>query len=208
RILLVVDQFEQLYTACTTSRERAQFVSILLRVTQLYPQHPSARCQLLISIRSDFYDTARAHSPLAESLPDRAVVRLGPMTDPELTEAIELPASRFGVTYEEGLVRRMIREVAGDAARLPLLEFALTMLWPRQQLGVVSHVSYEQVGGVNNALIHKAEEWFAQLSESDRRCVRRVFIQMIQPGSGAADTRRFVRKRDTIDSDWQWVSRM
>src|SRR6185437_3112681 len=47
RILLVVDQFEQLYTACTTSRERAQFVSILLRVTQLYPQHPSARCQLL-----------------------------------------------------------------------------------------------------------------------------------------------------------------
>jgi formylglycine-generating enzyme required for sulfatase activity len=183
RLLLVVDQWEELYTLAHDDTARRRFVDELLDASRTAP------LSVVLTLRGDFVGQALAYRPLADRLQD-AQVNLGPMTRPELERAITAPAGKVGLSFEPGLVERILDDVGEEPGNLPLLEFVLERLWEDRRGGQLLHAVYESMGGLEGAIATKAEEVFAALVPAEQHAVRRVFLQLVRPGQGAADTRR------------------
>jgi WD40 repeat protein len=188
RLLLVVDQWEQLYTLCRDEQVRRRFVDELLEATRGGPLSTA------LALRGDFFGQAVGYRPLADRLQD-GVVNLGPMTREELARAVEAPAQKVGLTFEPGLVSRILDEVEQEPGNLPLLEFLLTDLWEKRQGGHLTHEAYDAAGGVQGAMAGRAEELFGNLPPLNQEEVRRVFTHLVIPGEDTQDTGR----RATID---------
>ncbi len=141
-LLLFADQFEELYTLCADAETRRAFLDALLEAGTKTPG-----LRVLLTLRADFMGRALEHRAVADALQSGTYL-LGPMRREELQAAIVEPAQRHGVTFESGLVERILDEVGEAAGRLPLLEFALTQLWERQEGGRLTHAAYEAIGGV------------------------------------------------------------
>jgi energy-coupling factor transporter ATP-binding protein EcfA2 len=183
RLLLVVDQWEELYTLARHEQEQRRFQEALLDAAAFAP------LTVVLTLRGDFYGRALAYRPLSDRLQD-AVVNLGPMTEPELQQAIEAPARKVGLTFEPGLVTRLLRDVKEQPGSLPLLEFVLTELWQQRQGGQLSHEAYERIGGLQGAIARRAEEVFTALTVAEQQTARRVFLQLVHVGEGTETTRR------------------
>jgi formylglycine-generating enzyme required for sulfatase activity len=183
RLLLVVDQWEELYTLARDEPARRLFIDELLDASG------AAACSVVLTLRGDFVGQALAYRPLADRLQD-AQVNLGPMTRPELEQAITAPADKVGLSFEHGLIERILDDVGEEPGNLPLLEFVLKRLWEDRRGGQLLHAVYEAMGGLEGAIATKAEEVFATLAPAEQHAVRRVFLHLVRPGQGAADTRR------------------
>jgi energy-coupling factor transporter ATP-binding protein EcfA2 len=183
RLLLVVDQWEELYTLARHEQEQRRFQEALLDAVAVAP------LTVVLTLRGDFYGRALAYRPLSDRLQD-AVVNLGPMTEPELQQAIEAPARKVGLTFEPGLVTRLLHDVKEQPGSLPLLEFVLTELWQERQGGQLSHEAYERIGGLQGAIARRAEEVFTALTVAEQQTARRVFLQLVHVGEGTETTRR------------------
>jgi len=127
RLLLLVDQFEELYTLCPDPDARRAFIDALLDAVAASEATGRGQLSLLIALRADFMGQALEHRPFADALQDASQL-LGPMTREELRAAIEKPAEVQGAAFEPGLVERLLDDVADEPGHLPLLEFALTLL--------------------------------------------------------------------------------
>jgi len=112
------------------------------------------------------------------------------MTRVELAEAIEKPANQIGLTFESGLVERLLDDVGQEPGNLPLLEFALTNLWERRQHGKLLHQAYDDMGRVQGAVAQKAEDLYQRLSALEQQAAARVFLELVQTGETSVDTRR------------------
>ena len=111
---------------------------------------------------------------------------VGPTVRSRCTEkAIEKPAELRGVTFEAGLVERVLEDVRDEPGHLPLLEFALTQLWGQQSQGELTHEAYEAIGRVEGALSRHADQVFEGLDEAERLLARRVFVQLVRPGENS-----------------------
>jgi hypothetical protein len=205
RLLLVVDQFEELYTLCRDDGEREAFIAALLKLTDADGNRASAR--VVLTLRADFYGEALAYRPLADAL-QTALLQLRPMTQDELEQAIVQPARQVGVRFEAGLVDRILTEIDGAAGQLPLLQFALTNLWDQQKVGSLTHAAYEAMGGVRQALPRYAETVFAALSAGEQSQAQRVFLQLVQPGEQTADTRRRATRAEVGAENWDVVTKL
>jgi hypothetical protein len=150
---------------------------------------------------------ALADRSFSEAL-QKADVKLGPMTREELTLAIERPAGQLGVTFEPGLVERILDDVGEEPGNLPLLEFALTLLWDRRAGRRLTHAAYEAIGRVEGALARYAEKIYARLSEDDKLLARRIFTQLVRPGKGTEDTRRLAARDELGEEAWSLVQRL
>lgn len=204
RLLLVVDQFEELFTLTANPTDRHTFLTLLLSILD---HEERTRISILISIRADFMAQALTSAPLATALQDAAIV-LGPMNRDEIRRAIEQPALRQGVVFEPGLVERLLNDVGAEPGNLPLLEFALTLLWQEQQSGWLTHAAYEEIERVVGALTHYADTIYGQLSRAEQIGVRRIFLQLVQPVQGADDIRRTATRSEIGEADWPLVQRM
>jgi hypothetical protein len=204
RLLLLADQFEELFTRCSDLAARDRFLDILLEAVfdQQYRSEPLFT--LVLTLRADFLGQALAYRPLADALRD-ADVKLGPMTGSELDQAIERPAAAHGVSFESGLVSRIREDVAGEPGNLPLLEFALEMLWHEQQAGSLTHEAYEAIGRVDGALTRYANEIYESLIPEEQVAARRIFIQLVRPGDSTEDTRRVATRAELGRADWAIV---
>ena len=163
QLLLVADQFEELYSLCSESETRQRFIAGLLAAAQ---SRVPPYCVLLLTLRADFMGQALAHYPLAQVLQDASLM-LTPMTHEELWAAIEKPAELQGAAFEPGLVVRILDDVGEEPGALPLLEFALTLLWERHVSGWLTHAAYEEIGQAEGALARYAEQVFGE-SRRDR----------------------------------------
>ena len=206
RVLLFVDQFEETYTLCTDPQIRTTFIDALLSAVQTaspgrYGQAPAS---LLLTLRADFMGQALAHRPFADVI-QTAIQVLGPMTREELVDAIAKPAEAQGAAFEAGLVARLLDDVADAPGNLPLLQFALTLLWERLDFGWLTHATYDQIGGTAGALARYAQEEFEALTPEDQSLARRVFVQLVQPGEGTEDTRRVATRADVGEAAWDLV---
>ncbi|MFN3761904.1 MAG: trypsin-like peptidase domain-containing protein, partial [Anaerolineae bacterium] len=139
-LLVVVDQWEELYTL-SPEDVRRPFVDLWLHPLTSAPLHPSTPLHLLLTLRADFMGQALAYRPLADALDGRTLL-LGPMNRGELERAVVRPAENQGVKFEDGLVARILDDVGDEPGNLPLLEFALTQLWERQERGRLTHRAY------------------------------------------------------------------
>jgi WD40 repeat protein/tetratricopeptide (TPR) repeat protein len=193
RLLLVADQFEELFTVCPQPDVQRAFIRCLVTAVKSQTGQHRPTFTWLLTMRADFMGQATAERPLADALQDATHI-LGPMTREELALAVEKPAQASSVQFEPGLVVRVLDDVGNEPGNLPLLEFALTLLWDKQTNGLLTHADYEAIDEVKGALARYAEEQFASLREVEQAQARLIFTQLVQPGHGPEDdTRRRAR---------------
>ncbi|MEA5499119.1 nSTAND1 domain-containing NTPase [Limnoraphis robusta] len=207
RTLLIADQFEELYTLCPDEKIRRQFLDTLLNTFKTFAEQSSLSTVLVATMRADFLGNALSYRPLVDVLKN-ANIMLGPMNENELRDVIEKPAQKLGVSFEHGLVERILDDVEQQPGNLPLLEFALTELWKKRQGKQLTHKAYEEIGEVSGALTGYADEKFSKLKPEEKERVRRIFLQLVQPGAGREDTRRVATQADFNESNWDLVKQL
>ncbi len=201
RLLLVVDQFEELFTLCPEPEVRRAFMDLLIDGAQRQPS-----LHIVVTLRADFLGQAFSHRPLADALQESSLI-LGPMTRAELGRAIREPARKQGVKFQSGLVERILDDVGDEPGNLPLLEFALTALWDRQSNHLLTHDAYEEIERVDGALARYAEEAYAKLPDHLKEPARRIFVQMVRPGENTEDTRRQASRAE-MEAAWPLVQQL
>ena len=202
RLLLVADQFEEFYTRSEASQDHIQFVDMILDLVSRGNPEVKPHFCFAVAMRADFLDLALRYQPFADALQDSTII-LAPMTKQELAQAIVKPAENLGVSYESGLVDRILNDVGANPGNLPLLEFALDSLWEQQNQGLLTHEAYELTGRVDHALAHYADNIFDALEVDDQERARKIFVQLVRPGHQARDTRRIARRTELGSGDWQ-----
>jgi hypothetical protein len=184
RLLLATDQWEELYTLTPDEAARRRFIDELLDATATSP------LSVVLTLRGDFVGRALGYRPLSDRL-QGAQINLGPMTRAELERAIRSPAATVGLSFEPGLVERILDDVGDEPGNLPLLEFVLSRLWEERCGACLLHDAYDAMGQLQGAVASKAEEVFGSLSMLEQQAVQRVFLQLVRLGEGVeGDTRR------------------
>jgi WD40 repeat protein len=201
RLILIADQFEELYTLCP-ERDRQTFLDAVLNAVRGAPAFT-----LILTLRADFCGHALTYRPLSDAL-QGAIQILGPMNPQELQAAIEKPAAQMQVRLEQGLIQKLIHAMNEQSGRLPLLEFALTQLWSNQREGWLTNQAYDEVGGVEEALANHAEFVYTQLNDDDQRRSQQILIQLVQPGSGTDDSRRLATRDEVQLENWNLVTHL
>jgi len=190
-LLLVVDQFEELFTLTADEEIRRRFLNGL---TELAADR-RARVRVVITMRADFLDHPLRYPEFGE-LFKAGMVAVTIPSDDDLAAAIEGPAEAAGVSFEPGLVSRIIADVRDQPGGLPLLQYALTELFAARTTDLLTAHSYEATGGVVGALGSRADELWEQLGERGRTAARHVFLRLVTVDAGGQDTRRRVRQRE------------
>ena len=173
-VVLTLDQFEELYTLCPDMETRRHFLNELLSAVALKNEAGHRLCLALLPLRADFMGQALSYRPFAGAV-QGACLLLEPMNRDELRVAIQKPAEIQGVAFESGLVDRLLDDVGEEPGNLPLLEFALTLLWERSEHGILSH-AYEEIGRVKGALASYADVVLNDLSAKQQEHARLVFL--------------------------------
>jgi hypothetical protein len=184
--LLLVDQFEELFTLTSAPEERRGFIDSLLGITGSAGDRP---VHVLITLRADFYSRCWEHPELPGRIAQNQHAAR-PLLRAQLREVIEKPLALAGASFETGLVDRILNEAGSEPGSLPLVEHALLQLWERRQGSVLTHAAYDEIGGVSGALAHHAEEIFGRLNEDGRQIAEKIFLRLTQLGEGIEDTRR------------------
>ena len=188
RLVLVVDQFEELFAPAVSEAERSACVDALTSLAADAERHV-----VVIGMRADFYGHCAVYPELARLVAANQVL-VGAMSAKELRRAIELPARRCGVRVDAALVDRLVEEVADQPGGLPLLSTALVELWDRRSSGWLRYADYEQAGGVSGAVARLAESSYEQLSERQREVARALFLRLVTAGEDGVVTRRIVHR--------------
>ena len=161
RLVVAVDQLEELFTACESEDERAAFVDALVRLAS----DPQARAIVLVALRGDYYGRFAAYPALADRLGSNHVL-IGPMRGAELRRAIELPAARVGLTLEPGLAQALVDDVEGEPGALPLLSTTLFELWQGRADDAITLASYRDSGGMRSAVARLAEGTYGRVPDA------------------------------------------
>jgi WD40 repeat protein len=188
RVVLVVDQAEELFTLAADEAERRRFIELLVTAVT----EPGGPLLALITLRADYYDQPLRYPDLGILFAQQHETVLA-MRPAELRAAIERPAALPDVrlTFEADLVGDLLFEVQGEAGALPLLEFTLDQLFERQQGGCLTQAAYQELGGLRGALTRHAEATYTNLpSEEHRRLSRALFLRLIDPGRTEQETTR------------------
>lgn len=191
--LLIVDQFEEVYTLCRDQAERGRFVDALLALAR--DEHGT---RVVLGVRADFYGHLCRHAGLVDALTD-AQVMVGPMTADELRTAIVEPAVRAGCRVEAALVTTLVADATGQPAMLPLVSHALLETWRRRQGITLTSAAYEAAGGILNAIAQTAEAVYTDLEPDRQRLVRQIFLRLTALGEGTEDTKRRLNRRELDD---------
>ena len=188
RLLLVVDQFEELFALCHSEEERAAFIRNLLTAAS----QADGPLMLVITLRADFYAPCANYPPLREALAKNQEY-IGAMNNDELRRAIEEPAQRGRWELEPGLVDLLLHDVGREPGALPLLSHALFETWQRRRGRTMTFSGYTASGGVRGAIAETAEAVFAdQFTHEQQAIARRIFLRLTELGdeAGSGDTRR------------------
>jgi WD40 repeat protein len=186
RIVLIVDQFEEVWTACTDVAERQSFLDALAEVVD-----SASRCTVVLGVRADHVAGLADQPTLAQALAD-ATVLIGTPTAAEVHRAIEHPALLAGLVLDVGLADALVDDAGDEPGSLPLLSTALTELWDQRDGRKLTLETYAESGGLRGAVARIAERAYGELDESDRKAARVLLLRLAGPGEGDAVTRRRV----------------
>jgi WD40 repeat protein/class 3 adenylate cyclase len=191
RLLLVVDQFEELFTICEDSQERERFVDALLAAVGA----PGARTSAIVVLRADFYGHAASIPALAAALETNHVL-LGPMREDELRAAVERPARHVGLRLEPGLADAVVADVLDQPGGLPLLSHALLETWKARTGRTLTLGAYRGVGGARGAIARSADAVLEEMDPQQRAIAARIFLRLVEVGEGTEDTSRRAELRE------------
>jgi hypothetical protein len=184
-LILLVDQFEELYSLCDHKQERTAFIGNLLTAAR----EPRGRISIILTLRSDFLGEINRHPELSRLIA-RQNVLVPVMGEEELRRAIAEPAKRAGREIDQSTVDLLIEQTLGREGALPALEFVLTRVWDGFREGVSSAYTVHELGGVGGALAREADGLYDSLSDDQKAVAKRAFLAMTMLGEGTKDTRR------------------
>jgi WD40 repeat protein/class 3 adenylate cyclase len=184
KVVLIVDQAEEIFTLCHDEEERRTFVELLAHAAE-----ENTQTVVILALRADFYGHCATYPSLAALVQDHQSL-VGPMREGEIRRAIELPASKAGLQLEEGLVTRILDDVGSEPGSLPLLSHALLETWQRRQDHTMTMSAYLESGAVRGAIARTADAVYGQLEPEQQELARRIFLRLAEPGQGTEDTRR------------------
>jgi DNA-binding SARP family transcriptional activator/WD40 repeat protein len=187
RLLVVVDQFEEVWTVCPDDAERRQFLDTLSELAT----DPRSPVTVVLGVRADFLGQAAEHEAFRSLLTDGTVF-VGPMTPAEIRRAVERPAAVGQLTLEDGLADTLVSDAGQEPGLLPLLSTAMTQMWERREVGALTYSAYVALGGLSGAIATLAEESYAALPPDERATARTLLLRLTGSGDGAGVTRRRV----------------
>ncbi|HZF49819.1 MAG TPA: protein kinase [Polyangiaceae bacterium] len=179
RILLFVDQFEEVYTLGADAGERAAFLSCLEGVAD----DPSSPLRVVLAVRSDFLDRVADNQKFTAEV-TRGLVLLPPVGRDGLREALTKPALAAGYRFEDdALIKQILEALGRTRSPLPLLQFTAARLWEARDHDrkLLSRDSYRAIGGVEGALSAHADAVLASLSANEQRIARAIFLRLVTP---------------------------
>jgi WD40 repeat protein/DNA-binding SARP family transcriptional activator len=180
-LLLIIDQFEELYTLTADGQQRERFIDSLLAAIA----EPGSPLRLVITLRADFYDRPLAYLPLGELLQQHTELIL-PLSLDELEQSVRGPAARRGVRLETGLMAAIAADVHDQPGALPLLQYSLTELFEARRNATMTRQAYQAMGGVAGALGSRAESLFGMLNEREQSVARQLFLRLVTLGEGVS----------------------
>lgn len=194
-VLLVVDQFEELFTLTTNSEVRASYIESLLAASRW---NSCAPVHLLLVLRADFYSHCLEYPALSHCL-ETNLYNVPRMQYDQLREAIERRLALAGAQAESGLIDSLLDDVGTEPGNLALLEHTLSHLW--EKCGgfgrTLTNETYSTIGRLRGALSAHADAVYGEIAdEAEKRLVQKTFLELVQLGEGAPDTRRRVRKKE------------
>jgi WD40 repeat protein len=187
RLLLAVDQFEELFTAQCDPEDRVAYMDAIVDAAD----HEDGRVAVVLGVRADYYGACASHPRLARLLGESHLL-VGPMRRDELARAIEEPARKAGLVVDRALVTKLVDDVAGQPGGLPLLSTALVELWQHRDGRRMHSAVYERTGGVDGAVARLAERAYGRLTEGEQRIARRILLRLAGSEEGKSVARRRV----------------
>ncbi|WP_425554663.1 caspase, EACC1-associated type, partial [Kitasatospora putterlickiae] len=187
--LLVVDQFEEVFTRCEDERQRDLFIGLLCR-----PDVPG-RPETVLALRADAYGHALAHPDLAAAL-DRNQLAVEPLKGAALREAVERPALEAGLTLENGLVDRLLHDLRQGGGShepvegLPFLAHALHETWQRRSGAVLTLAGYQDTRGIWHAVANTGDKLHDRLDATGRAALRDVLLRLVHLDADGGARRR------------------
>ncbi|MFE2463162.1 trypsin-like peptidase domain-containing protein [Streptomyces sp. NPDC059402] len=212
RLVLVADQFETLLTDAPSTARRLDTMLGVLTDRRADGSRPA---QAVVVVRIDFLRHIE-QLPHLRTAWDATSMVVQPMMRNQLTEVITGPlAGRAGIRFADGLVERMLRDAPPGPAALPMLEYALSRLWERQERGRLTTTAYQDLGGVQGALAGDADRrLWAWADTTEQQALERIFIQLVRPGEEldagerGPDTRRVAARTEFSEGDWALIHRL
>jgi tetratricopeptide (TPR) repeat protein len=194
--VILVDQFEELFTLSADEPDREAFIANLVGLATSTAQAH----RVVLTVRSDF-ESHLARFPALHPFLERQQTRVmpTPLGPADLRRAIEEPARGVGLRFADGLVGRLVKEVLGEPAALPLLQFTLLKLWEKRYHNRVTNEAYDALGGARQALARSADAFYEGLIPEEQESVRRICLRLVRPGEGLEVVRDRVR-RDSLVS--------
>jgi serine/threonine protein kinase/WD40 repeat protein len=193
-LLLVIDQFEEVFTLVENETDRQHFLNLLLKAAT----KERSRVRVVVTLRADYYDRPLQYPEFGELMRNRVETVL-PLGASELERAIREPALMEGVQFEDGLVSRIVADVNYQPGALPLLQYALTELFERRKGRTLTQAAYVELGGTGGALAKRADELYLERDENGREQIRQLFLRLVTLGEGAEDTRRRVLRSELLN---------
>ncbi len=186
-LLLVVDQFEEIFTQARSTEERQGFINALVAIANPQDDQPVS---LLVCLRADFYAQVALHDQLREMVSQHQEF-IGAMNRAELVDAIVAPLNQNGWKIQEGLVKVILDDVGYEPGALPLLSHSLLETWKRRRGRTLTLSGYNECGGVDGAIRETAEVVFRQrLTPKQQAVARMIFLRLAEINEDAQDTRR------------------
>ncbi|NES64236.1 MAG: ATP-binding protein [Okeania sp. SIO2D1] len=185
--LIFVDQFEELFTSCHDLEKRNNFIKNLVRVANSQDSY----VKIILAMRADFLEQLSSYPELGIIVNQNNLHLLTDMHPDELKQAIELPAFKNGVVFEEGLVEQIIKEVEGQKGYLPLLQYTLDLLWqsecqtigsdgrPNIEDRILNKANYAALEGVRGALQKRINDIYQNLNQDEQSATKQIFVKLV-----------------------------
>ena len=187
--VIVVDQFDDVFTLCKDEAQSRAFVDNLLTLRNMSKNSH----KIILIMRSDHASYTLKNPELQKTFRE-SEVRAVPLTESELREAIERPAEQVGLKFKQGITDQIIKEIYSEPAGLPLLQFALLKLWDLKERNVITWAAYNKLGDCREALSQSASAFYNGLDDSEESVARQVLLQMVRLSEGFEVTSNRVQR--------------
>lgn len=184
--IIVIDQFEELFTLTTSQEKREAFITAILKMAEDET--------VIITMRADFWGECAPYANLREAMQNHQEL-IGPMSLTELRGAMEQQAGKVGLRFEADLSQTILDDVRGEPGAMPLLQHALLELWQQRRGRWLRTAAYRAIGGVQKAIAETAEKIYQQATDNERERIQDIFVRLTRVDEEGSSERRDTRQR-------------
>ena len=196
QLVLVIDQFEELFSMVYDESVRKLFMDSLIHAVN----DERSRLRVVLTLRADFFHRPLEYKAFGDLL-QTGMMSITPPANEQLAQAIVQPARNAGLELEPGLANEIVMDVAGQPGALPLMQYALSELYRHREGNVLTAAGYRAAGGVGGAVGNRAEEIYESLDDTGRDAARQLFLRLVTVDDDAVDTRRRVAQTELSGLD-------